>query len=467
MPWGLAAGALTAAGGIYAADKAGDTAKDARRATTATAREEAARQEEATARARAGLQPYADQEGMARNQMMAQLGLAPPPGAGGATMGGGMIPMGSPQVAGQDGARGSEGVEFQRFMENMLGDQIAIAQRAGYSRDKAVAEGARRAEGFLQSLKQSGDLPGDYTTPSLNELVDYGHEMGAQNQYAFKGSYGINPETGKGIQGTGPESLEVIRSQLGKFGGAEKLLPQYFGGGEAGQPGAMMGEQAPGGVGGPGGPQNIQSIMQRAGADGLPEGMQGQFYEDLQNPNFAMGMGYESNPAYQKMIDETMTNVNQYAANAGGLYSGARGEALREASAATQMNFQRDLANRQEADLNRRGTAVNNNQSREDSYYTNYMNMLQNLSNPTTATNIANLEAGNAANVSNINSQATADANRARYEGTAAENAGLADVTAGIGSMAGAWMNRPNPQTGNAEYDVVNGNRQYAGPPAP
>jgi len=95
------------------------------------------------------------------------------------------------------------------------------------------------------------------------------------------------------------------------------------------------------------------------------------------------------------------------------------------------------------------------------------MNMLQNLSNPTTATNIANLEAGNAANVSNINSQATADANRARYEGTAAENAGLADVTAGIGSMAGAWMNRPNPQTGNAEYDVVNGNRQYAGPPAP
>ena len=150
-------------------------------------------------------------------------------------------------------------------------------------------------------------------------------------------------------------------------------------------------------------------------------------------------MGYQDNPAYRAMLEETSRNVNQFAAGAGSLYSGRRGEALREASAATKMNFYRDLADREqrahEQNIARRGEAVGAMQGREDEYYTNYMNLLQNLSGPTTATNIANLETGHAGTLAKQDIAATADVNKYNLMGQQAKGAATADIAGAVGGV--------------------------------
>lgn len=475
MPW-IALG-LGVAGSIYSRNQAQDAADDAAAREAAAGEQSIEFLEEGRTRAREGLQPYADQEAIARNQLMRQMGLVAPMGGTqmgyGAPMTGpggggyGMVPLGGPGDPADQSAGAREGGEFQRFMEQMLGDQIAIAMRAGYSRDKAVSEGARRAEGFLQDLKRSGDLPADYITPSLSELTEYGHDMGEANAYAFKGQYGLNPETGRGISGTGPESMEVIRSQLQGFGGAEALLPQYF------AEGPMVADETgymPGGVAQMGGPTGMAAgqeylpgprtmmgdtgierraapgvmggteLMDMYGATRTPGGFAERYYRDVETPGYAEGWDYMMNPAYSAMIEENTRNINQAAAGAGQLYSGRRGEALRDMSAGTQMDFMRNLQDVRAQDLARRGELMGEQVSREDQYLVNYLNMLQSLGSPTTATNIANIETGQSANLAQIPGEVSSRVNEANLAGVEAGNTAIADM----GGALGEFVSDPN-----------------------
>lgn len=497
--WVAAGTALVGAAAGYAgqrkvakaADKAGKREGEA-------SAEALARSEQAFEQSEAALTPYARQEQAASTQMMAQMGLAPPGGGGG---GGGGAQMGggdswgfgaAPAGGGGGSATGREGGEFGRFMEQMLGDQIAIAMRAGYSQDKAVAEGARRAEGMLQSLKKSGDLPADFTTPSLNDLVSSGHDMGANNAYAFKGSYGKNPTTGKNIKGTGPETLEVIKGQLKGFGGAETLLPQYFGGG-GGQQNVVgvnpdgspkMGIPTPGGTaqpGGPGGPvddqrfrggpqvQTAGSIMERAGMEGISPELRDQYQTDLMadprsDPELAgylgltdesmqVGNEYQQTGAYQAARDQGMEAVNAGAATTGSLYSGRRGEALRDVGQDVEQQYYMDAMNRRESmmgarrgeygrGISRRGAEYGAGRGREESAYNNYMQMLSGMSDPRTTSNIETMR-GAAAQGEGANLMGTARNIGDLKMGSAANQAGMyGDIGAGVMQMGEAWIGR-------------------------
>ena len=116
---------------------------------------------------------------------------------------------------------------------------------------------------------------------------------------------------------------------------------------------------------------------------------------------------YMNNPSYQGAIAAGSEAVNTGAANAGALYSGSRGEALKEVG-----------------------------QSVQQSYYNNYMNMLSNLANPSTATNLANINIGAQGAIGQQNIAATNLANENR-------SAVTADIMGGVTTAAGAYMNRP------------------------
>jgi hypothetical protein len=113
------------------------------------------------------------------------------------------------------------GPEWARFQEQVLGDQIAIAINAGFSPQKAIAEGARRAEGFFTQMKKDGDLPADFTVPSSATLVEAGGTLYQQNDGNFN-SYGRN-EDGSPTQGTGPDSYANVQRQFEAAGGTEGL----------------------------------------------------------------------------------------------------------------------------------------------------------------------------------------------------------------------------------------------------
>ncbi len=129
------------------------------------------------------------------------------------------------------------------------------------------------------------------------------------------------------------------------------------------------------------------------------------------------GTAYMNTPAYQGAIDAGVGAVNQGAANGGGLYSGARGVALRDVGQGVQQSF-----------------------------YTNYMNMLQNMANPATATNLSNIGINQAGNIGQQNIAATSAANGYNLMGTEAGNAANADMVGGLTSAFTAYMNRPQQQ---------------------
>ena len=495
MPWGVAAAAIGVAGSVYASKKSGDAAKDAARGEGEASEAAIARSQEAFSQTEAELQPFARQEQAASSQLMAQMGLAPPSGGGGAQMGTGGDAWGfgaKPTGGAAGGAAGVEGAEFQRFMENMLGDQMQIAVRAGYSQQKAAAEGARRAEGFLQSLKQSGDLPEGFATPSLSDLTEAIHTMGANNNYNFK-SYGRNAD-GSPTQGTGPQSLEAVKGRLRSAGGAEALLPQYFD--QPGQPGQQnvvgvnpdgspkMGIPTPAGgtaqMGGPGGmpdqggggPQRMGAteIMGLAGMESMPEEVRQEYlagvmedprsdpelaaYLGLTEESMQVGSSYQDTPAYMAAREAGIEAVDQGAAGGGTLYSGARGEALRDVGQGVEQEYYMDAMNRRGEMMGaRRGEygarqgrvagAYNTGRSEQQSYYNNYMQLLSGLSTPTTTTNIGSMRQG-AAQAEGATALSTARNIGDLKMGTAAnQGAMIGDVAGGIMKMGGAYIGRP------------------------
>ena len=138
-------------------------------------------------------------------------------------------------------------------------------------------------------------------------------------------------------------------------------------------------------------------------------------------------------PGYSDAIDAGVRTVNQGEANAGNLYSGSRGLALRDAG-----------------------------QNVQQSYYTNYMNLLQNMANPKSTTNMASVGVGQAGTIGAQNISATNQANAYRMAGTEAQNAAIADITGALGSGISAYMNRP-PSGGGRGGVTMAGMNDYSG----
>ena len=152
--------------------------------------------------------------------------------------------------------------------------------------------------------------------------------------------------------------------------------------------------------------ENLQASLEREKA-GL------EAFEAREAINYEPTNNYMNIPGYQGAIDAGVQAVDQGAANAGALYSGTRGEALKEVG-----------------------------QDVQQSYYSNYMNMLQNLANPASATNLANINVGVQGDISKQNIQATQLRNENR-------NALASDVVGGLTSAGSSFIGQsktPPPQ---------------------
>lgn len=476
MVWGALIGAgIGAAGSLIGGSKAAKGAEDAAEISAEQQEQSEALFREGLASAEAGLQPYADQEAMGRNQMMRQLGLVPAassqpvmmgqpqqalPAPGQVPTSPGMVPMGG--GGGMTQAAAKQG-DLDSLISDMLAQQQVLYKRAGYNGSNIWREAAQRTSTLLDEMKKSGQLPADFQMPSTQDLTGMaeeiedsygGHTKMADNLFrgldskSFSMEGNVNPLLEKyGIQGAQPGGVDAGIMGPGQMVPGQQIPPGAATGGMTPSPGGapMEGEYIPAGAAA-GGVEDISSIMGRAGAsaDAMPEGFAGRYYEDIEGPTPQFGMGYTENPAYQQMMDEVGRNVNAAAAGSGALYSGARGEALREASAKTNMNFYQDAADREraayEAQMGRRGSAVGSGQSRQDSYYNNYMNMLQNLSSPATQTNLANMQVGAAGNIAKTGTLAAG--NQADYAMTkgATQSDMYGDIAGGLGRAAEEWI---------------------------
>jgi len=148
----------------------------------------------------------------------------------------------------------------------------------------------------------------------------------------------------------------------------------------------------------------------------------GQTYFQRQPPK-----NYMLTPAYQAVQDEGVAAVDQGAATGGSLYSGLRGKALRDVGHTVQMQQQQMQ------------------QHQEQQFYTNYMNMLQNMAQPTTTMGLGAMAMGQAADVGRDNIAAQNTASDYAMQGTAAQNAAIADIVGGVTNMGTAYMNSRRP----------------------
>jgi len=103
------------------------------------------------------------------------------------------------------------------------------------------------------------------------------------------------------------------------------------------------------------------------------------------------------------MMEERRNEVNQAAADAGGLYSGRRLSAAADVGSGVQSQF-----------------------------YNNYMNLLQNLGNPQVASNVAGMGMNQAAQQAQTLLQGQNQANAYMMQGAAATQAGRADLMGGL-----------------------------------
>lgn len=415
MPWGVAAAAIGAGASIYSASKAKKQTDRAAERETEAAEAGLAAQQQAFQEAKGALTPYARQEQVASSQLMAQMGLTPPAaGTGGAAMGGG---WGFGEAA--PGAAGQQSADMQRFMEDLITEQIAIAGRAGYGGNKnpgkAIAQGSRMAQSAVQQLKREGKLPADFAEPSMEDW----NQMGSTAVEAGGGLKGLRRNVALGVDAAG--SAE-------SYG---QLAERYFPGGQAVQPGGPGG-QVPGGqmidpetgevtqVGGPApaGPQAMGAgdVMGLAGVEAMPPELREQYIADLMedpraDPELAAYLGltpeslqvgseYQDTPAYRAAQEMGIEAVNTGAAGTGSLYSGRRGRELRDVGQEVEQGYYTDAMNRRAAMMGarrgertggiaRRGAAYESDEQRKQSYYNNYMQQLAALASPATTSNIA------------------------------------------------------------------------------
>ena len=455
MPWGVAAAAIGVAGAVYSGKKAGDVAKEAGEREGAASAEAIERQEAAFEEAKTALAPVARQEAAYGTQLAAQMGVAPI--AGGADDPWGYAPGGYPGGGGDAGAQAN-----QRFMEDLIANEMAVASQAGYRGKhgaKAVAEGARRAQQIIRDLKAQGKLPADFQEPSMADW----NKIGQTTMQAHGGVKAL---------GQNYQTLDAAAIADRSYPGGQ--LP----GVQAGGPGGMMGGgqmidpetgQVTGGGAMGGGPQvqTIQSIMERAGADQLPPELRERFMQDLmedprQDPELAaylgltpesmdVGASYQETPAYMAARTAGIEAVDAAAAGGGGLYSGRRGKALRDVGQDVEQQYffnaqrQREQmmgARRGErtTGIARRGDVYEAGQQRGQSYYNNYMSMLSELSAPTTTTNLATMGTSLAGETS-ANIMGTARGlSDLEIGAQGAQGAMVADVTGGLMNMASSYI---------------------------
>lgn len=362
------------------------------------------------------LQPFVGQEMAASTQLAAQMGLptGPTGGGGGAMMAGGGF---------QGFGGGPGGQALNSFIDQMIRDQIGIAGKGGFKNEYALSEAIQQTQGILQNLKAEGKIPADYQVPDTDRLTRQGRDLIDQvgghisvlgNEWENK--LAQNPE----LANYGAANIDAALQQFG-------VTP---GGVQAGGPGGMVGgpgELIDGETGEviPQGPQAMTAgdIMERAGLSRTPEGFGERFFADVEadprsDPELAAYLGltpesmqvgdaYQQTPAYEAARTAGVEAVDTAAAGAGGLYSGRRGEALRDVGQDVEQRYYFDAMDRlqqqmqarrglREADLMRRGALYETDVGREAGAYGDFMGRLERMSTPTTTTNLASVGMGEA-----------------------------------------------------------------------
>jgi len=479
MPWpAIIAGVVGAAGSIYGAATQASAAEEARKGEQAASREALRIQQQRFEEGRAALQPYAAQEQAASTQMMAQMGLAPPPGAG--ARGGDVWGFGAPPMG-----QAPEEIGASRLMEDLITQHMAINARAGMDDDRRnMADSSQAAREQIRQMKASGQLPPDF--PELSQ--EQWGQLAAEQRQAYGGMKRLRrtvPDTGDA------PDISTLAAQYGQTAGAGDFQTQQMGPGAmidpaTGLPVARTGMggdpiptvgtdfkgvgRAPGEAGAPTGgpaPQTAQDIMRRAGVAGLPQDIQQQYLEDLRgdpraDPELAaylgltpesleVGAAYQETPAYAAAQEAGIEAVQAGAAAGGSLYSGRRGKALRDVGQTVEQQYYADAMRRRQEmmgarrgerreAIGRRGREYGAERSREQSYYNNYMNLLNQLSAPTTTTNIAEMGTS-IGKESAANILGTARNVGELQMGEAAYRAGAAgDIAGGIGKVAESYI---------------------------
>ncbi len=400
MGWlGDAIDTVTGAKGVEkAADKA---AEQQQRALD----QSIARGDEAMGDATELLSPYIDREYTASNQMQAQMGLAPSGG--------------HPGLASLSGNQPPPPESFPR---------------TGEADERQVRE-AFRSYGMREPTPQEIEYYTDKgrATELYTDVVEPGPRQ-IKSAYYGGGAEGIKEFEGEFIEQPGGDEFGTVNIDMEN---AQTM-------------GAGGGPQA----------QTIDDIMARAGADRMPPELRAKYIEDLMgdprtDPELAgylgltpeslnVGSDYQNNPAYAAAREAGMDTVNAGAAGAGTLYSGARGEALRDVGQGVEQDYYFDAMNRRRdmmgarraqfgADRSARGGAYESDQSRGQSYFNNYMTMLSDMANPVSTTNLANAGTNLAAN------QGSDMMTTARNTGDLMTS-GASAVQAGRGDLLGAGV---------------------------
>ncbi len=470
MSWGAVistgVGVATSALGAGKTSKAADQAAEREQLASDQAIQ---RSQDAFDQSEQYLAPFAEGERAANSQLMAQLGLTSPGGGGGTNMMGG----GRPSSYGQ----GRQSRQNLDNFDNVLREMMTMAQvrykRSGYSGSKIHREAAGVVARKLEQMQKAGQLPSDYQMPNTSELTSLAGEI--------EDSYGGHTKMAKNlypnIKGGNGDAANAAWQEA--WSGAPEALGSRFGVTYAG------GDVAPGDVqaGGPGGPmqgeffeagtgpqpQTADMIRDRAGLDMLSPELKAQYmdqlgrsaetdedlagYLGLTDESRMVGDSYQSNPAYQAARDEGIRTVNQGAAGSGALYSGRRGESLRDVGQQVEQNYYFDAQNRRDdmfrrrsaergAEVGRLGVEYGADLGRQNAAYNNYMQLLTSASSPTTTTNIENLRQG-AATGQNANTIGTArNVGDLKIGAAGAEQAALADIGGGLMEFGSAFIDR-------------------------
>ncbi len=433
MPWFIAAGiGAGVAGSAWGASESKKAAKEAQKGETAATREAIERAEESFQVSEQMLAPYAQQEAIASQQMMAQMGL----GGGGGGVGGGGY------TSGADIRQQRESV--QNMINEMLVDETGNAGLDGFRNVNAVNEGAKRVFETLNELQQSGQLPAGYSVPSIEDL----NQTATDAVSAFGGvsaaGHAAVQRTGGTGSARGPTEARYsggagIEDVLGKYGVGAGVQP--------GGPGGMVGQPQPvGAPGAPGGPQTAQDIMMRAGTYEDPrEDPELAAYLGLTPESMQVGAGYQETPAYAAAREAGMETVEQGAAGAGTLYSGARGEALRDVGQEVEQQYYLDAMNRREAMMGARRGTWETGKTREQSYYNNFMQMLSAMGSPTTATNIEELRHATATGTGTMGLESARNIGQLQLGAAGAQQAAASDVMGGLFKLGSAYIGRNAP----------------------
>lgn len=485
MPWGLAAGAAIGAGSAYLqGERAEDAADRAADRESAASAEAIARQERELENARALLNPYIRQEQAASQQLMAQMGL----GGGGAGGGGGGFGFVDPSQLATGSDIGAQPNDL--FLDDMLAELIAVEAHSGYEGETGIIRGVQKAREYIGELKAEGRLPADFPVPDQGTLMQRANDV--VNAYGgivdLRRNVAMDYGTIVGGQEYGRPQIDQILDRYGVPSQADIESGTV----QAGGPGGMMGDGeflggSPANPPGAGGAMTARDIMGLAGIEGLPPEIREAYYEDImasRDPidlgvgdfmsedyqsymgltpeSLRVGAEYQQSPAYQRAIEQGTRTVNQGAAGAGTLYSGARGEALRDMGQEVEQGYYFDAMNRRAdmladrrqtygAELARRlaerrdsmgrmGSEVAAGRQQEQSFYNNYMTMLSQLASPATATNVAQMGMNIGRETGATLMDATRAANNLSVAGTNVGNAALADVTGGLMDMGSAWL---------------------------